>query len=107
MLTTSSGKKALLQSLTTSLILHEKINTTIQKARLLRPYAEKLITCAKRKNLASIRKVASEIHDRQALKKMHEVLVPRYVDHKGGYLRIIKLGNRIGDAASIVVVKLV
>ncbi|OGS27390.1 MAG: 50S ribosomal protein L17 [Elusimicrobia bacterium RIFOXYB2_FULL_48_7] len=106
MLKTSSGYKALMRSMSTSLILHEKAQTTIQKARLVRPFVEKIITCAKKKNLASIRKVAADIHDKQALKKLHEVLVPRYENRNGGYTRILKVGLRQGDAASIVVIKL-
>ncbi|OGS20392.1 MAG: 50S ribosomal protein L17 [Elusimicrobia bacterium RIFOXYA2_FULL_39_19] len=106
MLKTSSGKKALLRSLTTSLLIHEQIKTTLPKAKLLRRFAEKIITTAKKQTPAAYRDVARDISDKSVLKKLVEVIAPRYSTQNGGYIRIIKIGQRIGDGAMIAAVKL-
>ena len=87
-------RTALLRSLVRSLVLHERIETTIAKARELRPQVEKLVTLAKKDTLASRRVIASRLgNDMEVSIKLHEVLAPRYKDRPGGYTRISKLGT--------------
>ncbi|MDR2665865.1 MAG: 50S ribosomal protein L17 [Endomicrobium sp.] len=104
---TSSHKKALLRNLATSLFLHEKITTTLPKAKELASYSEKLITKAKKSNLSAIRALYGEINDKDVVKKVFDVLVPRYKERHGGYTQIFKLGFRRGDSSKIAVIKLV
>jgi large subunit ribosomal protein L17 len=104
---TSSHKKALLRSLATELFLHEKITTTLPKAKELVSYSEKLVTKAKKADLSAIRAIHGEINNKDVVKKVFDVLVPRYKERKGGYTQIIKLGQRRGDAAQEAIVKLV
>ena len=104
---TSSHKKAMLRSLAGQLFLHEKITTTLPKAKELVSYAEKLVTKAKKADLTSIRFLHGEINNKETVKKIFDVLVPRYKERKGGYTQIIKLGERRGDAAQEAVVRLV
>ena len=92
-------RTGLLRSLVRSLVLHERIETTIAKARELRPQVEKLITLAKKDSLASRRLIAARLgNDEEVSKKLHEVLAPRYKERPGGYTRISKLGT-FADAA--------
>jgi large subunit ribosomal protein L17 len=91
----------------TSLIRHESIRTTTAKAKELRPFAERLITLARRGDLHARRQAARTIHDKEALKKLFDTLGPRYADRNGGYLRILKIGQRKGDGAEIALVQLV
>lgn len=95
----STARKALLRNLATALILHEHVNTTLAKAKAVKPVVEKLITTGKQKTLTSRRKLASYITIESAVNKVLEELGPRYAERKGGYLRIIKLGQRQGDGA--------
>ncbi len=78
----------------TSLFQHERIQTTAAKAKELRPYAERLITLARRGDLHARRLAARSIHDKEALQKLFDTLGPRYADRDGGYTRILKLGRR-------------
>ena len=83
----------LLRSLVRSLVLHERIETTIAKAREIRPQVEKLITLAKKDTLASRRLITARLgNDEEVSKKLHEVIAPRYKERAGGYTRITKLG---------------
>jgi len=107
MLTTTSGRRALLRNLCVSLLVNEKIKTTLPKAKLLRQYAEKIINKAKKKNLHSWRSVLSEIKNKDALKKLREVIVPRYENRNGGYVQVLKFKQRQGDSAETAIVKLV
>jgi len=107
MLTTTSGKKSLLRNLCTSLLLSEKIKTTLPKAKLLRQYAEKIINKAKKQNLHSWRFVLSEIKNKDALRKLKEVIAPRYENRNGGYVQILKFKPRRGDSAETAIVRLV
>lgn len=91
----------------TSLFRHEEIKTTTAKAKELRPYAERLITLARRGDLHARRQAARTVHDKEVLKKLFEILGPRYADRDGGYTRILKLGQRKGDGAQVALVKLV
>lgn len=87
-------RTGLLRSLVRNLVLHERIETTIAKAKELRPQIEKLVTLAKKDTLASRRLIASRLgNDAEVSKKLHEVIAPRYKDRPGGYTRISKLGT--------------
>lgn len=104
---TSSHRKAMLRNLATQLFLHEKITTTLPKAKELVSYSEKLVTKAKKGDLSAIRVLHGEINDKDVVKKVFEVLVPRYKDRNGGYTQILKVGPRRGDSAEMAIVKLV
>ena len=97
----------MLRNLATSLFRHERIETTSAKAKELRPYAERLITLARRGDLHARRLVARKIQDREVLGKLFDEISPRYAERPGGYTRILKLGNRKGDAAEISLIELV
>jgi large subunit ribosomal protein L17 len=97
----------MLSNMATSLFRHERIQTTAAKAKELRPFAERLITLARRGDLQARRLAARKIHDKAALQKLFETLGPRYADRKGGYMRILKVGQRRGDGAEIALVRLV
>ncbi|GIU67962.1 50S ribosomal protein L17 [Candidatus Phycosocius spiralis] len=90
-----------------SLIKHEQIITTLPKAKELRPVLERLVTLAKKGDLASRRQVASRMRDETQTKKLFEVIGPRYADRAGGYLRIMKAGFRHGDNAAVAVIEFV
>ena len=94
-------------NLSNALIKHEQITTTLPKAKALRPFVEKLLTMGKKADLLSRRKIISVIQDKSLSKKIIEVLAPRYKERKGGYTRIIKLGNRFGDNAPTAVIEFV
>jgi large subunit ribosomal protein L17 len=97
----------MLSNMATSLFTHERINTTTAKAKELRPFAERLITLARRGDLHARRQAARTIHDKEALKKLFDTLGPRYADREGGYVRVLKIGQRKGDSAEIALVQLV
>ena len=97
----------MLRNLATSLFRHERIETTSAKAKELRPYAERLITLARRGDLHARRLVARKIQDREVLGKLFDEISSRYAERPGGYTRILKLGNRKGDAAEISLIELV
>jgi large subunit ribosomal protein L17 len=90
-----------------SLMTHERIETTLTKAKELRPLAEKLITAAKTDGLAARRRVARWIPDRTTVKRVFETIAPRFVDRPGGYTRILRLGARKGDAAEAAIIEFV
>ncbi len=90
-----------------SLMTHERIQTTLPKAKELRPLAERLITVAKKDGVAARRRVARWIPDRTTVKKMFETIAPRFVDRPGGYTRILRLGARRGDAAEAAILEFV
>ncbi|MEO8453235.1 MAG: 50S ribosomal protein L17 [Gemmatimonadota bacterium] len=96
---TSEHKKALLRNMAASLFKHEKIVTTQAKAKELRPYAERLITLARRGDLHARRLVERRIQDRDVLARLFAVIGPRFAARPGGYTRILKLGHRVGDGA--------
>ena len=104
---TSSHRAALLRNMAAALIKHEQITTTTAKARELRPYAEKLITLAKRGGLSNRRLAHARLLDDAQLVKLFDVLAPRYAGRSGGYTRVIKAGFRASDAAPIAVIELV
>ena len=102
-----SHRKALLRNMAMSLFQHERITTTTARAKELRPYAERLITLAKRGDLHARRLAARRIADRDVLGKLFDDIAPRYSERPGGYTRILKLGNRKGDAAEMALIELV
>ena len=103
----SSHQKALLANLATSLFEHGRITTTEPKARALRPYAEKLITHAKKGTLHNRREVMKKIRDKDVVHTLFAEIGPFFSDRNGGYTRIIKVENRKGDNAPMAVIELV
>jgi large subunit ribosomal protein L17 len=103
----SSHQKALLANLATSLFEHGRIKTTEPKARALRPYAEKLITHAKKGTLHNRREVLKKIRDKDVVHTLFAEIGPFYADRAGGYTRIIKVEARQGDNAPMAVIELV
>lgn len=105
---TQSHRKAMLANLASSLVEHEQIITTLPKAKDLRPIVEKLITIAKKGDLAARRQLASELQNNEvAAKKLFDILGPRYKARAGGYTRVLKAGFRHGDSAPIAVIEFV
>ena len=104
---TATHRKALLRNLATSLFRHERIETTTAKAKELRPYAERLITLARRGDVHSRRLAGRKIQDREVLGKLFKDIAPRFGERPGGYTRILKLGHRKGDAAEMSLIELV
>ena len=104
---TSSHRKSLLMNLSNSLIKHEQIKTTLPKAKELRPFIEKIITLGKKGDLESRRKAISILQDIKNTKKIFDNFAERYKERKGGYTRIVKIGNRFGDNAPTAIIELV
>ncbi|MEJ2416899.1 MAG: 50S ribosomal protein L17, partial [Exilibacterium sp.] len=103
----SSHRKAMFRNMTSSLVEHELIKTTLPKAKELRRYAEPLITLAKKDNVANRRLAFARLRDKAAVGKLFAELGPRYEGRPGGYLRILKCGFRTGDKAPMAYVELV
>lgn len=103
----NDARKALMRGLVTSIILYENVNTTLAKAKAVRPIVEKLITTGKKKDLQTRRQLMKTLTVESAVNKVLEELGPRYAERPGGYTRIIKLGNRKGDGAEIAQIQLV
>ena len=104
---TSMHRTALLRNLSTELFRHERIRTTLMKAKELRPFAEKLITLSKRETLHARRLVLRDIHDKEVVSKMFDTISSRFAARPGGYTRIIKLGPRRGDNAEMALIELI
>jgi large subunit ribosomal protein L17 len=104
---TSEHKKALLRNMAASLFRHGRIETTEAKAKELRPFAEKLITLAKRGDLHSKRRAARHIQDRDVLVRLFDQIGPSVAERAGGYTRILKTGFRAGDGAEKALIELV
>ena len=104
---TAEHRKAMFANMAASLIVHEQIVTTLPKAKELRPVIEKLITLAKRGGLHARRGAIAQIKDLAAVKKLFEVIGPRYKDRNGGYTRVMKAGFRYGDSAPVAVIEFV
>jgi large subunit ribosomal protein L17 len=100
-------RQAMFSNLAASLIKHEQIVTTVAKAKDLRRVMDKYITLAKRGDLNSRRLAASRMRDEAMVKKLFDILGPRYKDRSGGYTRVIKAGYRYGDSAPVAVIELV
>ncbi len=103
----TSHRKALLANLAQELFLHKRIQTTLAKAKELRPYAEKLVTTAKKGHLAARRQVREHLSRTAIVKTLFDEIAPKFADRNGGYTRIIRLGQRIGDNASLAIIELV
>ena len=103
---TSTHKRAMLNNMATSLFAHERVVTTEAKAKELRPFAERLITMARKGDLHRRRLASQKIHDREALAKLFDVIGPRFAGRAGGYTRILKLGHRKGDGADVARIEL-
>lgn len=104
---TASHRKAMFANMSASLIEHEQIVTTLQKAKELRPIVEKLITLGKKGSLAARRQAIAEIKDETQVRKLFATLAPRYATRHGGYIRIMKAGFRHGDNADMAVIEFV
>ena len=104
---TAEHRKAMFANMCAALIKHEQIITTLPKAKDLRPIVEKLVTLGKRGDLHARRQAVAQMRDVEMVKKLFEVVGPRYKDRNGGYTRIIKAGVRYGDSAPIAVIEFV
>jgi large subunit ribosomal protein L17 len=100
-------RRAMFANMAAALIKHEQIVTTLPKAKDLRPIVEKLITLGKRGDLHARRQAIAHIHDIPMVKKLFEVLGPRYKERNGGYTRLLKAGYRHGDSAPVAVIEFV
>jgi large subunit ribosomal protein L17 len=103
----SEHRKAMFANMSAALIKHEQIVTTLPKAKDLRPVVEKLITLGKRGDLHARRLAMSQIRDAVMVRKLFEVLGPRYRERQGGYCRVLKAGFRYGDNAPMAVIEFV
>ena len=103
---TSTHKRAMLNNMATSLFVHGRVITTEAKAKELRPFAEKLITLARRGDLHARRLVERRIKDRETLTRLFGEIGPRFAARPGGYTRILKLGHRAGDGADVARIEL-
>ena len=104
---TSSHRKAMFSNMCCSLIEHEQIRTTLPKAKELRRYIEPLITVSKADSVAARRLVFDRLRSKVAVGKLFTVLGPRFVERPGGYVRVLKCGNRVGDNAPMAIIELV
>tara|TARA_B100000965_G_C19225300_1_gene597694 strand:+ start:138 stop:578 length:441 start_codon:yes stop_codon:yes gene_type:complete len=104
---TSEHRKALIKNMLNSLIKYEQITTTLPKAKVLKPQADKIITLGKKDNLQNTKKLVSKLQDIKNSNKVKKTLSKRYENRKGGYTRIIKAGFRYGDNAPMAVIEFV
>jgi len=102
----TSHRRALLRNLVTDFLDHGRLMTTLPKAKEIRPLAEKMITLGKRDSLHARRQVQSYVLREAVAKKLFDTVAPKFADRKGGYSRIIKLGNRKGDGADMAIIEL-
>jgi large subunit ribosomal protein L17 len=100
-------RRAMFANMAAALIKHEQIITTVPKAKELRPVVEKLVTLAKKGGLAARRQAIAEMRDVAMVRKLFDVIAPRYKSRKGGYLRVMKAGFRYGDNAPQAVIEFV
>ena len=104
---TSSHRKAMFANMAASLITHEQITTTLPKAKEMAPLMDKLITLAKKGDLAARRQAIAKVRDEDAVRKLFDIMGDRYKDRNGGYTRVMKAGFRHGDNAAVAVLELV
>ncbi len=104
---TGSHRTALFRNMAAALIKHEQITTTLAKAKELRPYTEKLVTLAKKGGLSNRRLAHARLLDDAQLVKLFDVIAPRYAARAGGYIRIVKAGIRMSDAADMAIIEFV
>jgi large subunit ribosomal protein L17 len=103
----SDHRRSMLANLAAALIKHEQIVTTLPKAKDLRPVVEKLVTLGKRGDLHARRQAIAQMRDLAMVKKLFDVIGPRYKGRNGGYLRVLKAGFRYGDSAPVAVIEFV
>ena len=104
---TSEHRKALFMNMLNSLIKYEQITTTLPKAKVLKPQADKIITLGKKSNLQNTKILVSKLQDIKSANKVKKTLAKRYESRKGGYTRIIKAGYRYGDNAPLAIIEFV
>jgi len=104
---THSHRKALLRNLVTSLFIHERIETTVAKAKEARRLGERMITFAKRGDIPARRHVARFVHGDDVVRKLFDTVAPWYAERNGGYTRIVRIGRRLGDAGETALLELV
>ena len=104
---TSEHRKALIKNMLNSLIKYEQITTTLPKAKVLKPHADKIITLGKKENLQNTKKLISKLQNAKLASKVLKTLSKRYEKRKGGYTRIVKSGFRYGDNAPMAVIEFV
>ena len=104
---THSHRKALLRNLVTSLFIHERIETTVAKAKEARRLGERMITFAKRGDIPARRHVARFVHGDDVVRKLFDTVAPWYAERNGGYTRIVLIGRRLGDAGETALLELV
>jgi large subunit ribosomal protein L17 len=104
---TAEHRRAMFANMAAALIKHEQIMTTLPKAKDLRPIVEKLVTLGKRGGLHARRQAIAEIRDVAMVKKLFDVIGPRYQSRNGGYTRVVKAGYRYGDSAPVAVIEFV
>ena len=104
---TSEHRKALIKNMLNSLVKYEQITTTLPKAKVLKPQAEKLITIGKKDSLANTKRLVSKLQNIQTVNKIRKTLSKRYQTRKGGYTRIIKAGFRYGDNEPLAIIEFV
>jgi len=104
---TAEHRRAMFGNMIAALIKHEQIVTTLPKAKDLRPIVEKLVTLGKRGDLHARRRAVAEIRDVAMVKKLFDVIGPRYKERQGGYTRVLKAGFRYGDSAPVAVIEFV
>jgi large subunit ribosomal protein L17 len=102
-----SHQKAILSNLAQELFWDERVTTTVAKAKVLRPYAEKMITKARRGSLHDRRMILKDIGDTEVVTRLFDEVAPRYAERPGGYTRILRLGPRRGDGAEMAIIELV
>ena len=103
----SAHRKALYANLAGALIQHGRIETTVTKAKAVKPFAEQMITLGKRGDLAARRQAISELRSQDAVRRLFDDVAPRFAERPGGYSRIVRLGPRLGDAAEMAYLELV
>ncbi|HAX82788.1 MAG TPA: 50S ribosomal protein L17 [Actinobacteria bacterium] len=103
----AAHQRAIMSNLAQELIWDEKVTTTIAKAKMLRPYAEKIITRARKGTLHARRVILKDIGDTEVVTKLFDEVAPRYKERPGGYTRIVRIGPRRGDGAEMAIVELV
>ncbi|MES0335035.1 MAG: 50S ribosomal protein L17 [Candidatus Magnetobacterium sp. LHC-1] len=104
---TANQRKALFRSLISALIIYERIETTLAKAKTIRGMTEKMVTLGKRGDLHSKRLAMADLPNRKAVAKLFATIAPRFVDRNGGYLRIVKTRRRLKDQAELAVIEFV
>ena len=104
---TASHRSAMFANMAAALIKHEQIVTTLPKAKELRPIADKLVTLGKRGGLHARRQAIAQIRDVAMVRKLFDVIGPRYKERNGGYTRVVKAGFRYGDSAAVAVIEFV